>query len=214
MAKHVLNANVKRIIRAYESEGTEAAIGAVRRELAPVLRRLRARLSKAELGTLEWMLVELVLNAIHAVRRHARCVASRTPLVSIETLIAEDGRGFDVRVANVGKPTAAEREQLEQRFRHYAKTRRHIEALRRKYTDASERIRIPGALGGGGFGILECIRVAREKNLSFEYFVEEAPAGRTVFRVAGGAAFRGRAASEPAHSAARGDGGGNPRAVR
>ena len=184
MPKHVFEPETAGILRAHSSERPEAAVDAARTELAPLLHCLHHRVLPAELGTLEWILVELLLNAALITQRNTQAASFGPNPVSIELILPEDGRGFDVRVGNAGKPTSADCAQLNRRFARYAETRREIEMERRQHTDPSGRVRIPGTLGGGGMALLECIRVAREKGWDFEYRIEEAPVERTVFRVA------------------------------
>jgi hypothetical protein len=152
--------------------------------LKPVLEDLRPRLSEDDLGGLEWILIELLLNALQVVRRNGQAHTLTAHEVLIEVILSEAGRDFDVRVVNIGKPTQADVIQLDDRFRNYEETRRKTEEQRMQHADSSGRIRIPGALGGGGLALLECIRAAREHGWLFEYFTEEAPVARTVFRVA------------------------------
>ncbi len=182
--KHVFNPNLAQIVDACVAGEPQAAIGAARAELLPIIRLLGQRVAPAELGSLEWILAELLLNAALVTQRNGQIATPKAPLVSLEVVLPEDRVGFDVRVTNLGKPTLADHTQLERRFRHYDETRRHVEEQRRQCTDQAGRVRIPGTLGGGGLALLECIRAARANGLTFEYFIEDAPIGRTVFRVA------------------------------
>ena len=184
MPKHVFEPETAGILSALSSERAEAAVDAARTELAPVLQSLHRRVPQAELGSLEWILVELLLNAALMKQRNRQAVSLGVSPVCIELLLPEDGQGFEVLVANAGKPTPADRAQLDRRFRRYAETRREIEMERRQYTDPAGRVRIPRTLGGGGLALLECIRMAEEKGWDFEYRVEDAPVKRTVFRLA------------------------------
>jgi hypothetical protein len=134
---------------------------------------------------LQWIVNELTINAYQAL---GQSPAADAPAdvgdVSIVVAIRGNERDFEVLVKNMGAPTLEDEREICRRFRDYHGTRREVEALRSKHTGPDGIVRIPGARGGGGLAILECIRESKEQGLFFDFRIERSPSPTTVFRIA------------------------------
>ena len=98
-------------------------------------------------------------------------------------LLRYDGGEFEYFARFKGSPFPEQHRELERRFMDYENTRKEIEELRKKYAGKDEIVRIPSLIGGGGFGILEAIRVSRMEGRYFEYIRREYPMEATLFRM-------------------------------
>lgn len=172
------------LLNAASASAAGALVAASIRQVAPVVEHVLSATRREAVPGLQWTLSELTVNACQALRRRG----TRRPIARSELIIVvrtDVGKSeFEVLVKNRGRPSARDLAEIERRFRDYAATRKEIEALRNRHTGADGVVRLPGAAGGGGLAILECMRAAQEQGLFFDFRVESRPRLMTVFRVA------------------------------
>lgn len=183
--KRVFTPDIAGIVQAHAVGDQSAAVEFSRTVLQPAVRVLREHVPEDVSGTLEWILVELFLNAALVTRRSGRSAIPGVPLVSVEIALVQRNRVFEIRAMNIGIPAIADRVQLEERFQHYDETRCRVMEQRGQHTGPSGRVRIPGTLGGGGLALLECIRLARKNGWTLGYATEDVPIARTCFTLTG-----------------------------
>lgn len=156
----------------------EDLIKTIREQIGPVAEYVCSGAQRKEIPGLKWMLVELTINAYGALQRNTAVTKHEI------SIVASSGDGFEILVKNAGRPPEHDREEILRRFQNYGETRRQIERLWEKHTGPDGIVRIPDTAGGGGLALLECIRMAKEGELSFDFYVEESPHPMTVFRIA------------------------------
>lgn len=91
---------------------------------------------------------------------------------------------FEMLVESDYGPSDDDHREILRRFDEYDSERAKIVELRKNHADPEGTYHIPSFTGGGGAGLLMCIRTANELGLDFEYLADEAKLGRTVFRIA------------------------------
>lgn len=185
MKTHVFIPDREKIRAAHRAGEPKTFIAEVQEQIGPVLEYISIVTHKKDIPALRWMLTELTINANAALERSpAGDDEPSTSELAIVATVRESSRDFEVLVKNSGKPTEKDRCEIARRFRDYTGTRREIEALREKHTEADGIVKIPGTTGGGGLAILECIRRAKESGLFFAFYIDSQTRPMTVFRIA------------------------------
>ena len=185
MHEKVFQPDLAEIFRSIvRQQGCPECERALARASEEALEHLRNQTGREDIGFIDWMLRELLLNAAEAVARNSAVErVEQAGLVSIIVRVHDNAHDFEVMIRNKGKPSRADHREITRRFADHVTVRQEIETMRRKHTTAQGNVCIPTTAGAGGLAVLECIRVLRERKMCFEYWTEDAPVPATVFRI-------------------------------
>ncbi len=104
--------------------------------------------------------------------------------LSVVVRFGQRAGGFEILVQSDYGPSEDDHREILSRFKNYEGEKAKVVELRKKHADENGIYHIPSFTGGGGAGLLMCIRTARELGLQFEYLADESSQGRTIFRIA------------------------------
>ena len=104
--------------------------------------------------------------------------------VRVRASVREGTKDFEVFVESDGAPAPEDAEEIVRRFLDYEGTLAEVKAQAEAYTDARGRMFRPSFTGGGGMGLLVCIRMCETQGLHLDFLREEEKNNLTVFRLA------------------------------
>ncbi|MHC5037491.1 MAG: hypothetical protein ACYTHM_09275 [Planctomycetota bacterium] len=98
---------------------------------------------------------------------------------------AGPGKGnFEIFVDSDRSASADDEAEIRKRFEDPGGQKEKIASVREDYVDAEGIYHLPSFTGGGGTGLLACMKTVAEQGLFFDYLSEAAPEGKTRFRLA------------------------------
>ena len=101
--------------------------------------------------------------------------------VAVRAAIDRERGSFAVSVVSEHPPLYGDLTTIRQLFSDPDRTRNEVIGLRKTHTDSGGMHHIPSFSGGGGLGLLECMRIAAENDLVLDWKPPEAERGPIVF---------------------------------
>jgi hypothetical protein len=108
---------------------------------------------------------------------------SRSSWVSITASIGTEDANFEIVVQSDYPPLRGDIEEILCRFESPDETSSRIQKERVPFEDKEGIYHMPSFTGGGGMGLLACIRLAEKKNLYLDYFSQDGEESRIRFRI-------------------------------
>lgn len=108
---------------------------------------------------------------------------TRSNWVSITACINTIDKRFEIVVQSEYPPLRGDIEEIRCRFESPDETTSRIREERAAFEDEEGIYHMPSFTGGGGMGLLACIRLAEEKNLYLDYFVQNGTGSGIRFRL-------------------------------
>jgi hypothetical protein len=104
--------------------------------------------------------------------------------VRLRVSFREETGDFEIFVESDGAPLPEDAEEITRRFTDFECVLAEVKAQAKAYRDAQGRVFRPSFTGGGGMGLLACIRTCKVLGLHLDFLPEEGGERRTVFRLA------------------------------
>lgn len=108
---------------------------------------------------------------------------SRNSWVSIIASISTEDARFEIVVQSEYPPLRGDIEEIRCRFESPDETSSRIQKERTPFEDEEGIYHMPSFTGGGGMGLLACIRLAEKKNLYLDYLVQDDTGSGIRFRL-------------------------------
>jgi hypothetical protein len=103
--------------------------------------------------------------------------------ITIDVSLSEDYPAFSILVRSEDPISDEDHEEIIRRFREPDLVKREVLERRKPWEDEQGVFRMPSFTGGGGVGLLECIRLAAEAGIVLEYIPGRSNRRSALFRV-------------------------------